>query len=342
MIDSDPAPSAPRVEPGRRPKPSSETSIQLLLLVAMMIWGLNVSAVKWLTTAFEPALLATLRMVVASAALSLVVWMRRGALPSLSGRQWLALGACAALMIYFNQLLLAEGLLRSQATNGALIMALSPLASALLAALAFGERMTWQRLAGIALGFAGVAAVVLSHPDARLSSAGLGDMMLVGGVLVFSIGGVLVQRLARQMDAFVISWLITLIGTAMLVVHTGLSPSSWQAATYRQDWGPWLLVVLSGVLSTALGSLVWNQAIARIGVARAAVALYWVPIFGVGFAALLLGERLTTWHMVGFVGVMLGTWLGTRDSPLARNPLPDPDTFVGATHPPAARPAEPR
>jgi drug/metabolite transporter (DMT)-like permease len=308
-----------------RPKPSSATSIQLLLLGAMMIWGLNVSAVKLLTASFEPALLASLRMVVASVALSVIVLMRRGALPTLSRRQWLALVVCAALMIYANQLLLAEGLLRSQATNGSLIMALSPLASTLLAALAFGERMTWQRLAGIALGFAGVAAVVLSHPDARLSSAGLGDMMLVGGVLVFSIGGVVVQRLARQMDAVVISWLITLIGTAMLVAHTGLKPASWQAATYRQDWGPWVLLLFSGVLSTALGSLVWNQAIARIGVARAAVALYWVPIFGVGFAALWLGERLTAWHAVGFVGVMLGTWLGTRGSPLVRNPPPDAD-----------------
>jgi drug/metabolite transporter (DMT)-like permease len=91
-----------------------------------------------------------------------------------------------------------------------------------------------------------------------------------------------------------------------------------------------VLLLFSGVLSTALGSLVWNQAIARIGVARAAVALYWVPIFGVGFAALWLGERLTAWHAVGFVGVMLGTWLGTRGSPLVRNPPPDAD---GRTEP---------
>ncbi len=46
--------------------------------------------------------------------------------------------------------------------------------------------------------------------------------------------------------------------------------------------------------------------------ARTAVFLYWVPVFGVLFAALLLGEALTVWHLVGFVAVMGGTWLGTR------------------------------
>ena len=58
--------------------------------------------------------------------------------------------------------------------------------------------------------------------------------------------------------------------------------------------------------------MVWNQAIATIGVARTAVFLYWVPIFGVLFAALLLGETLTLWHLAGFVAVMGGTYLGTR------------------------------
>ena len=60
--------------------------------------------------------------------------------------------------------------------------------------------------------------------------------------------------------------------------------------------------------------LIWNRAIASIGVARTAVFLYWVPVFGVLFAAMLLDERLTTWHLVGFAAVMGGTFLGTRPS----------------------------
>ena len=46
--------------------------------------------------------------------------------------------------------------------------------------------------------------------------------------------------------------------------------------------------------------------------ARTALYAYWVPIFGVLFAVLLLGEPVTIWHGVGLVAVLSGTWLGTR------------------------------
>lgn len=85
-------------------------------------------------------------------------------------------------------------------------MALSPLVSALLAAILFGERLTLSRLAGVLFGFAGVAAVVLSHPGAGLSSAGVGDLMPVAAVMSFAAGGAIVQRLARRMHTLTISW----------------------------------------------------------------------------------------------------------------------------------------
>ena len=41
-------------------------------------------------------------------------------------------------------------------------------------------------------------------------------------------------------------------------------------------------------------------------------SVYWVPIFGVSFSTLLLGEPLTVWHLLGLGMVLGGTWLGTR------------------------------
>jgi len=191
-------------------------------------------------------------------------------------------------------------------------MALSPLVSALLAAVVFRERPTVSRLVGVALGFAGVAAVVLSHPGAGLSSAGAGDLMLVAAVVSFAAGGAIVQRLARHMHTLTISWAIYLVGALLLTLHAGIEAPALDSATLFPGWRPWAFILFSGVLATALSNLVWNRAIARIGVARTAVFLYWVPVFGVAFAALLLGERLTLWHLFGFLAVMAGTYLGTR------------------------------
>jgi drug/metabolite transporter (DMT)-like permease len=302
------------------PPGATPAAVQGWMLLAMVLWGVNVSAVKALTTSFESLPLAALRMAVACVALSAIVLWRRGGVPALGARQLAAMTGCAFLMVYANQILFAQGLLRSTATNGALIMALSPLVSALMAALVFRESLTPRRMLGVALGFAGVAAVVLSHPGAGLSRAGIGDLMLALGVVSFAIGGVGVQRLARQVDPLSISWVIYMIGTAMLVLHTLLGPSRLGTAELFPGAWPWALVLFSGIAATAAGNLIWNRAISVIGVARTAVFLYWVPVFGVAFAALLLGEALTWWHLLGFVAVMSGTWLGTRPAATAVAP----------------------
>jgi drug/metabolite transporter (DMT)-like permease len=257
-------------------------------------------------------LLAVVRMVVTSMVLTGVLVWRGRTLSALRGRSLAIVVLCAVLMVYANQLLFVQGLLRSTATNAALIMALSPLVSVLMAAAAFGETLTRFRVAGIVLGFAGVAAVVLSHPGARLSTAGLGDLLLVAGVVSFAAGGAMVQRLARSIDPLVISWAIYLIGALLLLLNATLDDTAVHVVDVFPGWWPWALVLFSAVLATGLSNLVWNGAIARIGVARTSVFFYLVPVFGVGFAALFLGEKLTGWHLAGFVAVMGGTYLGTR------------------------------
>lgn len=287
-------------------------AVQATLIAAMAIWGLNVAVVKQLTHSFDTPMLAALRMVVALAVLSaLLLWKRRVVL-AMNWQQVRTLLVCGVLMVYLNQLLFAEGLQRSTATNGALIMALSPLVSAVLAAFMFRESLSLQRLFGVALGFGGVAAVVLSHPGAGLSRASTGDLMLVAGVVSFAAGGALVQRLARCLPPLTISWAIYLVGTSMLVVQAAVGSPSLSIEVLFPGWWPWALILFSGVMATALSNLLWNRAIATIGVARTAVFLYWVPVFGILFAAILLDERLTAWHLAGFVAVMAGTFLGTR------------------------------
>lgn len=286
----------------------------MTLIAAMVIWGLNVTVVKQLTTSFDTSMLAALRMAVALAVLSGIMVWKRQIILGLDRKQMLTLIVCGVLMVYLNQLLFAEGLQLSTATNGALIMALSPLVSAVLAAIMFRERLSLQRLLGVALGFGGVSAVVLSHPGAGLSSASIGDLMLVAGVVSFAAGGALVQGLARSLHPLAISWAIYLVGTLMLVVQAAVRSPSLAFEVVFPGWWQWALILFSGVMATALSNLIWNRAIASIGVARTAVFLYWVPVFGVLFAAMLLDERLTTWHLVGFAAVMAGTFLGTRPS----------------------------
>ena len=71
---------------------------------------------------------------------------------------------------------------RTPAANAALIIALNPLVSSLVAAGLLGDRLTRSRIAGVVLGFGSVVAVVLNRPGAALGSTGLSDALLFGSV----------------------------------------------------------------------------------------------------------------------------------------------------------------
>lgn len=278
----------------------------------MAVWGANLSVVKLLFESLEPMLVAVLRMAVSALALVALARWRGLRWPRLRRSQWLTLIGCAVLTIYLNQIFFTEGMSRTAATNAALVIALNPLVAALVAAGLLGERLTRPRIAGVVLGFGGVAAVVLHRPGAALGGSGLGDWLLFGSVMTWVLGGVLVQRLARELDSGLVSAMLSVIGTALLALHLGLRPAPVVIDWSRVTASTVLLLVVSSLLATAVGALAWNRSLVVLGVARTALYAYWVPIFGVLFAVLLLGEPLSLWHGVGLAAVLGGTWLGTR------------------------------
>lgn len=317
MEEIRPRPGLTAPHPQHPPAPSAGASIRLGLLAMMAIWGANVSVVKLMLPHMDPMVLSLGRM--SSAALVLVavmLWqgrrLSRRALRAIGPHTLAVLAGCGFLMVYLNQVTFTYGVKGTAAANASLIIALNPLVSALGAALLLGDRLTPRRLLGVALGFGGVMAVVLHRPGMALGGPGFGDAMMFGSVLTWVGGGLIVQRLARRLDTGLISTLVTSVGAAVLVLHVALDPGSRLPDPAAVPWWVWPLMLASGASATAAGALVWNRGLQVLGVARTALFVYWVPIFGVGFAVGLLGEPLTVWHGIGLAAVLSGTWLGTR------------------------------
>ena len=283
----------------------------VLLILVMVAWGANIPAIKALTGAMDVMWIAALRMLVATAVLTVCLWLRDGRLPRLPRAQWGYLGATAFLMIYLNQVLFSHGMVLTMATSASLVMALIPPLSVVAGALLMREHVHRRAVLGIALGFAGVTLVVVMAPGARLGIAGLGELLLVLGLLAFVGGGLLVQRLARHLDVLVVGWSTYVMGSLMLVSHALLGGGWAQTrAAFDAPW-VWGYLLYSGVLGTALANVAWYFAIGRIGQSRASPYLYWLPIFGVLSSTLMLGEPLGWWHLAGLLLVIAGTRLGT-------------------------------
>src|SRR3546814_20834596 len=80
----------------------------------------------------------------------------------------------------------------------------------------------------------------------------------------------IIQDLARQFNSILISSVVYTLGAFFLCVHLLLSSTvdlSAQALLAPGLW-PWLLMVFTGIVATAICNMFWNRAIAELGVAR--------------------------------------------------------------------------
>lgn len=296
--------------------PQRSLDVRGLLLLTTAMWGMNMAVIKLLTGHFDALWLSALRMASACLPLAVLLWRTRPVDWRLERGELSALLLCGVLMVYLNQWLLTAGLRLSSATNASLITALNPLVAGVFALWLLGEHLSGRRLVGVALGLAGVALVILKRPAAELVRGGMGDLLVLGAVFTFTLAAVLVQRLGRRLDALRISLFIHAVGAVCLLSHaTALALFDDTPARLPADGIWWAVAVLSGALSTGLGNLMWNVAIGRVGMSRAAVWLYWVPVFGLAAAALFLEEPLSLWHLLGLALILGGTHLGTRTPP---------------------------
>lgn len=285
---------------------AAERGVPALLMTVMMAWGLNIPAVKALTAVMDVVWIGAIRLLAATFVITACLWLRDRRLPRLRPRDLGLLACIAFFTIYLNQLLFVQGMRMSSATSASLMMALMPLLALVAGAFAFRESVTPRTGLGLLVGFGGVALVVLMAPGARVGMPGLGELVILSGLLAFIGGGLLIERAARELDVLVVGWAIYLMGTLMLVAHA-LAAGGWQrtAAAFEADW-VWWCVLYSGVLGTALSNVGWYYAIGRMGQSHASPYLYWIAVFGVVFSALTLSEPLGWWHALGLAMVVAG------------------------------------
>ena len=125
-----------------QPNPrQGDRSAQAALMVAVAVWGVNLSAVKVLTATLDVLVVASSRMVVAVLALSAILLATRQGRLGLRPSTCLGLIVCGGLMVYANQILFAASLSQTTATNADLVQALGPLVSTLIASTTLRERL---------------------------------------------------------------------------------------------------------------------------------------------------------------------------------------------------------
>ena len=167
---------------------------------------------------------------------------------------------------------------------------------ALIAFVFYGEKIGPRRAIALVIGFVGV--VVLASGKVGGASIGLPVAAGTTAAFLYGIGANLVKRHLAGLPATAVA-AATLSCAALLTAPFAIA--QWpQHAVSAKSWGA---VALLGVLCTGIAFVMYYRLIARIGASRAATSTYLVPLFGVGWAWLLLDEPLTV--TMGIAGALI-------------------------------------
>ncbi|NOT89164.1 MAG: DMT family transporter [Lysobacter sp.] len=264
-----------------RTAPAWVTPLELGLLGA--IWGASFMFMRVAAPEFGAMPLVAIRLGLGAIILLPFLWRERRAFDR---RLWPRLALIGAINSAIPFTLFAWAAQRAPAGVGAITNSMAVLFAALVAFLFYGEKIGARRAVALIAGFAGV--IVLASGKVGGASIGLPVAAGTFAAFLYGVGGNLVKRHLAGLPATAVA-AATLSCAALMTAPFAIA--QWpQHAVSAKSWGA---VATLGVLCTGIAFVMYYRLIARIGASRAATATYLVPLFGVGWAWLLLDEPLT-------------------------------------------------
>ncbi len=267
------------------------TPLELGLLGA--IWGASFLFMRVAAPEFGSMPLVAIRLALGAAILLPFLWRERRAFDR---RLWPKLALIGAINSAIPFTLFAWAAQHAPAGIGAITNSMAVLFAALVAFLFYGEKIGPRRVVALAAGFAGV--IVLASGKVAGASIGLPVAAGTTAAFLYGVGGNLLKRHLAGLPATAVA-AATLSCAALMAAPFAMAQWPQHAISLR-SWGA---VALLGVLCTGIAFVMYYRLIARIGASRAATATYLVPLFGVGWAWLLLDEPLTL--NMGIAGALI-------------------------------------
>ncbi len=275
--------------------------VDLVMLGAL--WGAAFLFMRMAAPEFGPVPLIAVRVAIATIVLMPLVIRRglHGALRPVAGPLFI-IGAINT-AIPFS--LLAYAALTLPAGLSSTLNASVPLFGAVIGFAWLGARPSPLRVLGLLVGFAGV--LVLAWPRLTTGNDWRAVVAALVATVLYGLAAHVTQRTLTGVPSLVVAAGSQLAATVMLVP---LAVPMWPAAS--PSLGGWASAVILGVGCTAAAYVLYFRLIARAGPATAMAVTYLIPVFGVSWGALLLGERLGAGALVGgglvLTGVALSTW----------------------------------
>ena len=304
-----------------RPTDRTHHVAWVALITVYIAWGSTYVAIRVMDKTVPPLIGSGIRFVSAGLAMYAFISWRRGGVPRVSAREFGSLALVGILLLAGGNGLVTVAERHVPAGLTSLVIASVPLWLLLLRWLS-AERPARATLAGVAVGFVGVAVLVFrGGPNQGVSVPHL--LIVLGAAVSWAIGSWAASRLPLPADVSTSTALETLIGGVVVAILGPLVGEHWSSIAHASlaSLGAiaYLAVIGSIVAFTAYVWLLQHAPISRVS-----TYAYVNPVVAVLLGAILLGERITLTTVIGGAVIIASVALVIRSEP-----QPDREEIAG-------------
>lgn len=277
----------------------------LTLMFLAMLWSSSFLLIKIAVVTIPPLTMTTFRIFVAMVFLWTLLIIKKDRLPG-TAKAWFM---CVLVGFFGNVLpfsLIGWGEEVVDSGLTAVLMAMMPLSTVVLAHFfTEGDRLTPQRMIGIAIGFLGVVILVGPAVFAGLGGDALRQLAILTAGMSYGLTAVIIRNMPPS-SVLSRSVAIMIAGFIQLLPFTLWIEQPWTLEPTTQ--AIWFTVHL-GIFPTAVASLLFMNLIAARGAGFVAYINYLIPVLGVIWGALILSEEVTLQVIAALVAILFGLFV---------------------------------
>jgi drug/metabolite transporter (DMT)-like permease len=276
-----------------------------MLIALSVLWGGSFFFIGVAVKELPPVTIVTLRVGLAVIALHLVCRIMGLKLPR-DGRTWRAFFGMGLLNNIIPFCLIVWGQTQIASGVASILNATTPLFTVIVAhMLTADEKISGNKLAGIIVGFAGVATMIGPSALSGAGSSLWGQLAILGAAISYAFAGIF----GRRFKTMGVAPLMTATGqlsasTLMLVPLALIIDQLWTLGMPSLcTWGAMIGIAL---LSTALAYLLFFRILASAGATNLALVTFLIPVSAILLGSLVLGETLELKHFAGMALIAAG------------------------------------
>ena len=288
--------AAPEAAPGRVVEPSLPGTLRMLWITAA--WGACFVAIRWGLRDAPPLWFASLRALLAGAALLAAGAMRGGRHPR-GPHAWAMISLLALVNVTFAFAAMFSGVAGLATGTAAVLGNAQPLLILLPAWWFYGETLSARTASVLVLGFAGLLFVALP------GGGGSGALLSLTAAAAITAGTLLSRQLVG-LDLVTASGWHFLIGGGLLALWATVSEGRPEIV-----WTPRFIGLLAflSLVGTAAAFVAWFAETRRCRLDTLGAWTFLVPVVGIGLSVALLGEHPTGWTAGGLLVVLVAMWV---------------------------------